>query len=140
MAAVVVLAGAAAEEVQGDDEPGDDERHQRPTRHPRARPPLTIARRRRDDRLQLELAEALVAQLVLLDEKLAVEAERVGIGAQERLDVSRAREEVPFLVLERAQVLGTDLRLGLDVRDVEALAHARLVKSGADVGHRDGEE
>src|SRR5919204_366818 len=99
-------------------------------------PPPAIALPQRRDRLQLDVAEALVAQLVLLDEQLAVEPERIGIGAQEALDVRRARQEVPFLVLQSPQVLGADLRLALDLRDVDPRVHARLPQGGADVRHR----
>ena len=57
----------------------------------------------------------LVVQAVLLDQRLAVEAERLGVGAQEALHERGARQQAPLFVLERAQVLGPDLRRGLDL-------------------------
>src|SRR4029453_2390015 len=100
------------------------------------RPARALAPAGRRDRLQLAVAPALVAPLVLPGEGLAAEPQRVGIGAQEALDVRRPREEVPLLVLEGAQILGTDLRLGFDLRDPEPGARARPPQGGADVRHR----
>src|SRR6185437_16094350 len=80
----------------------------------------------RDDRLEDCVAGVLVVEAVLLDERLAVEAQRLRVGAQEALDERRARQEAPLLILERPQVLGADLRLRLDLRDVDASAHTRV--------------
>src|SRR4051794_38361663 len=98
-------------------------------------PRATAAAARRRDRLQLDVRQALVAQLVLLQQQPRVEAQRLGVGAQERLDVRWARQQVPFLVLERTQVLRADLRRGLDLRDVDAGAHPRLSEGGPDRRH-----
>src|SRR5918996_1024205 len=68
----------------------------------RAAPPLQdlIAERVGGfDALALDLTAKLVHQ------RLAVEAEHLGVGAQEPLGVGRARQHVPLFVLERAQVL-----------------------------------
>jgi hypothetical protein len=59
---------------------------------------------------------------------------RVGVRAQKALDVRGTRQQVPLLVLQGTQVLGPDLRLGLDLRDVGAGAHARLPQRCADLG------
>src|SRR3954454_5017887 len=92
---------------------------------------LPAARRR--DRHEVVVRRSLVAELVLLEQQLGVEPERLRVGPQEAADVRRPGEEVPLLVLERAQVLGTDLRLGLDLRDVDPRAHSRLAEGGADL-------
>ena len=65
------------------------------------------------------------AGVVLVDVQLAVEAEVLGVGAEEALDVGLGREDVELLVLERAQVLGSDLRPLLELGEVESLAQAR---------------
>ena len=46
-----------------------------------------------------------------------------------------AGQDVELLVLERAQVLGADLRRLLDLGEVEALAQARLAEAVADLEH-----
>ena len=67
------------------------------------------------------------ARVVLVDVELAVEAEVVGVGAQEALDVGLRREHVELLLLERAQVLAADLRrlLGLGELDPAAVRASR---------------
>jgi hypothetical protein len=65
-----------------------------------------------------------------------VEAEQLRVGAQEGLDERRAGQHRELLVLERPQVLGADLRLALDIGDVEVLAHAGLAQRLTDAGHR----
>src|SRR5262249_7347358 len=97
--------------------------------------PALVGRAARRDRLQIDLRQPLVAQLVLLDERSRVKPERVGVRAQEALDERRSGQQVPFLVLEGAQVLGADLRLGLDLRDVDPGTHPRLAQGRADLGH-----
>ena len=62
------------------------------------------------------------ARRVLVDEQAAVEAEEVGIRAEEPGDVRLAREHVEALVLERAQVLAADHGRTLDIGDLEPAA------------------
>ena len=87
------------------------------------RPAAAAPRRARGpsgrDRAQLVVGRALVAALELVDQQAGVEPEEVAVGAQEALDVDLAREQVPLLVLDRAQVLGADLRPRLDLVDVD---------------------
>src|SRR5688500_3577245 len=78
---------------------------------------------------------SVVAQLVLLDEQLPVDPQVLRVRAQEALDESGAGQHLPLLVLDRAQVLRTDLRRRLDLGDVDPRAHPRLLQRGADVGH-----
>ena len=87
---------AGAQQVQGEDEPGDDHGDEEPRRQDRLLAAALTARRGGVDRLQLDLAEALVAQLVLVDEQLGVEVERLGVRAQEALDVRRTRAAGPI--------------------------------------------
>ena len=75
------------------------------------------------------------ARAVLVDERLAVEAERLRVGAEEALDVRRRGQDVEPLVLERAQVLRPDLRARFELGKVELLAEARLAEAGSDVEH-----
>jgi hypothetical protein len=69
---------------------------------------------------------------VLLGEQLGVEAEVLGVGAQERLDQRPVRKDPELVVLERAQVLGADLRVGLGVGDVELTPQPGLAEPLAD--------
>ncbi len=78
-----------------------------------------------------------MAQLVLVDEQLRVEIQRLGVRAQKALDVRRPGQQVPFLVLQRAQILRADLRRRLDLGDVDPRAHPRFTQRGSDVRHRD---
>ena len=72
-------------------------------------------RTRRAARPLLEVLAGDEARVVLVDVELAVEAEVVGVGPQEALDVGLRGQLLELLVLERAQVLAPDLRrlLGL---------------------------
>src|SRR5207247_10813345 len=58
-----------------------------------------------------------------------------GVRAEEALDVRLGGQEVELLVLERPQVPRTDLRVLLDLREIEALAQARLSQTGSDLEH-----
>src|SRR5256885_11383291 len=78
------------------------------------------------------LFRSLVVDPVLLHQELRVEPEILRVGAQEGLDERVARKQRELLVLERTQVLRADLRRGLDLRDVDLLAHARLPQAFAD--------
>ena len=49
------------------------------------------------------------ARVVLVDVELAVEAQVLGVGAEEALDVRVRGQQLEALVLERAQVLAADL-------------------------------
>src|SRR5207244_11298462 len=68
------------------------------------------------------------AGVVLVDVELAVEAEVLRVRPQEALDVRRARQLLELLLLERAQVLATDLRGLLELGELEPLAQARLAE------------
>ena len=81
------------------------------------------------------IGRSLVLTLVLVDERSAVEPEEIAVGPQEALDVDRARQQVPFLVLDRPQVLGPDLRSCLDLADVDPRTHPGFAQCLADVGH-----
>jgi hypothetical protein len=77
-----------------------------------------------------------VARVVLVDVQLPVEPEELRIRAEEALDVRLRREDLELLVLDRADVLGADLRCELDLRILESLAHARLAQAVADLEHQ----
>ena len=83
----------------------------------------------------LELRRIGLDALEVIDEHPPVEAEHVGVGAQERLGEGVPRKQGPLLVLERTQVLGADLRARLELGNVEVLAHPRLAQLRADVSH-----
>ncbi len=96
---------------------------------------LVALARGRGHRAHLVLHRPLVAPLELIDEQPAVEPQVVAVCLQKALDVDGAGEQVPLLVLERAQVFGTDLRARLHLADIDARAHARLAQSRADLRH-----
>src|SRR5205085_9612526 len=77
-----------------------------------------------------------VARVVLVDVELAVEAEVLGVRAEEALDVGVGRERLELLVLERAQVARADLRRLLELREVELLPQAGLAEAVPDLEHR----
>jgi hypothetical protein len=76
--------------------------------------------------------------VVLVDEGLAIEADRLCVRAQEAAHVRGRRKDVEALVLERAEVLGTDLRPVLQLGEVEVLTQPSLAQAGADVEHSGG--
>src|SRR3977135_3279013 len=94
------------------------------------------ARRHVSRRDILERVAAAEARVVLVDVELPVEAEKLGIGAQEALDVRLRGQDAELLVLERTEVLGADLRRELDLRVLEGLANARLAQAVPDLEHR----
>ena len=131
---LVPAAAGDAEQVeraeQDEDAQDDDQAGPEPRRHaPGAALAAEVQRRR------VQARRALEALLVLLDQQPGVELEVLGVGAQERLDERGAREELPLLALQRAQVLGADLRGGFDLRHVDPAPHARLAQGLADLGH-----
>src|SRR5439155_21926945 len=67
-----------------------------------------------------------VTGVVLVDVELAVEAQILGVRAKEARDGGLGRQQLELLVLERAEVLPADLRVLLDLREIEGLAQARL--------------
>jgi hypothetical protein len=77
----------------------------------------------------------LVAALELVEQHSRVESEVVAVGAEKALGVDRAGQQIPFLVLDRAEVLGADLRLCLDLADVDPLAHPCLAQCRTDIRH-----
>ena len=120
-----LLALRAAELPGGDHERRRDrDRDERDSRDPRlARPPRS--RRWRGDAARAERRVVLAdreARVVLVDERLAVEAERLGVRAQEAAHVRGCGQDVEALVLERAEVLRPDLRPLLELGEVEVLA------------------
>ena len=135
-----LLSLRAAELPGGDDERRDDrDREQRDDGHPRLARATLSSRRRRAACAQrrVVLADG-EARVVLVDERLAVEAERLRVRAQEAAHVRRGREDVEPLVLERAEVLRTDLRPLLQLGEVELLTETGLAEAGADVEHERG--
>src|SRR5262249_5824166 len=75
------------------------------------------------------------ARVVLVDVQLSVEPEVVSVRPQEALDVGAGRERVVLLVLEAADVLRTDLGLGLDLVVGELAPGARLAEGVSDLEH-----
>ena len=75
------------------------------------------------------------ARVVLVDVELAVEAEILGVGAQEAFDVGLGGQHVELLLLERAQVFPADLGRELGLREVDAPAHACFPKAVANLEH-----
>ena len=75
------------------------------------------------------------ARVVLVHVELAVEAEVLRVRAEKALDVGRSRELLELLLLERAQVLATDLCRLLELRELEPLAQARFAQAVADLEH-----
>ena len=73
--------------------------------------------------------------VVLVDVQLSVHPERVGVRAEETLDVRMRGQLVEPLVFEGAQILRPHFRAELHLVEVEALALARLSKAGADLEH-----
>src|ERR1700733_2461096 len=130
---------AARTEAADHEQRGRHHPEHEPDHGPRPQPgapalALTLAPER-GDRPHVLVGRALVPSLVLVDEQAAVEPEEVAVGAQEALDVDGAWEQVPFLVLDRAQILGANLRARLDLADVDPRADPRLSKCRADIGH-----
>ena len=73
------------------------------------------------------------ARVELVDVELTVEAEVVGVRAEEALDVRLGREQLEPLLLERAEVLAADLRRLLGLGELDPAAHARLAEAVADL-------
>ena len=76
------------------------------------------------------------AGVVLVDVQLAVESEVVGVRAEEALDVGLRRKEVEPLLLERPQVLATDLRRPFRLAEGDLTAGARFAEAVADLEQR----
>ena len=91
-------------------------------------------RRPRRERGLLDFS-AHVAGVELVHVELAVEAEVLGVGTQEALDVGLRREEVELLLLERAQVLAADLGRLLDLAESRVPGAVRLTEAVADLEH-----
>ena len=75
------------------------------------------------------------ARVVLVHVELAIEAQVLRVRAEKALDVGRSGELLELLLLERAQVLATDLRRLLELRELEPLAQARFTQAVADLEH-----
>ena len=71
-----------------------------------------------------------------VDELLRVEPELLGVVTQEGASVRRPRKRLEAFVLERHQVLGADLGIGLDLIDAETEPDALFAQRGADACHR----
>src|SRR5581483_9120923 len=93
------------------------------------------ARSRPRGRLVRPVVRQVEARCVLVDVDLAVEAEVVGVRAQEAAHVGVAGERVEVLLLERPDVLRADLRRELDLGVAEPLALARRPQAVADLEH-----
>src|SRR5262249_3010043 len=69
----------------------------------------------------------------LVDVKLSVEAEVVGVRAEEALDVRLRRQKLEALLLERAEVLRADLRRLLGLDELHPAPDARFPKTVSDL-------
>ena len=87
------------------------------------------------ERLLCALVADDVARVVLVDVELAVQAEILGVGAQEALDVRLGGKQLELLVLEGAQVLAADLGALLRLGDVDLPAEAGFAQTCADLEH-----
>ena len=130
------LSGSSEPPRRDDERRGDGDRDERDSRHPRLSRPAVTSRERRaaSAKWRVVLADR-EARVVLVDERLPVEPERLGVRAQETTHVRGRREDVEALVLEGTEVLRADLRALLELREVEVLTEARLAQAGADVEH-----
>jgi hypothetical protein len=88
-------------------------------------------RRRLDGKLLL----AGETRVVFVDVELPVEAEILSVRAQESLDVRVAGQDVEVLLLERAEVLRTDLGVSLHPGQLEPLAQPRFAQAVAYLEH-----
>ena len=70
-----------------------------------------------------------VARVVLVNVQLPIHPERIGIRAQETLDVGVAWKLVELLGLERAEVFSPHFRPELHLVEIEALARAGLAEA-----------
>ena len=84
--------------------------------------------------LFLELAPH-IARVELVHVELAVEPEVVRVRAQEALDVRLGGQHLELLLFEGAQVLATNLRRLLDLREVEPLPQPSFAEAVADLEH-----
>ena len=84
---------------------------------------------------ELRLVGLREAAVVLLDVEVPVEAEVVGIGAQESLDVCVPGQELPAFLLERLQVAVANPDRLLDVGRREVALQAGLAQAPTDLEH-----
>jgi hypothetical protein len=75
------------------------------------------------------------ARLVLVDEELCVESEVVRICAQEPPSVSIAGKEIEALILERLEIPGANVRIGVDLSKLDTVANSRLPQAASDLEH-----
>jgi hypothetical protein len=75
------------------------------------------------------------ASLVFVDEELRVEFEVVRVRAQKPPDVGIAGKEVEAVVLERLEIPRTDVRIRLDLGELDAAANPHLAETAADLEH-----
>jgi hypothetical protein len=78
----------------------------------------------------------LVLLLELIDQHPGVESQILAVRAQEAPRVDGAGKQIPFLVLDRPQVLRADLGPAFDLVHVDPGANARLSQRRTDIGHR----
>jgi hypothetical protein len=76
-----------------------------------------------------------VARVVLVDVELPVEAEEVGIGAEEALDVGLRGKHVEALLLEPTEVLAPDLGRELRLGELDPLPQTRVLQTRTDLEH-----
>jgi hypothetical protein len=86
-----------------------------------------------DHGLTRRLLSLAVPRVELVDVKLPVEAQVVGVRAQEALDVRLGRESLEALLFEGTQVARPDLGRLLDLGELELLADASLAQAVADL-------
>jgi hypothetical protein len=75
------------------------------------------------------------ARLVFVDEELCVESEVVRICAQEPPDVSIAGKEVEALILERLEIPGANVRIGVDLDELDPVANPCLAEAASNLEH-----
>jgi hypothetical protein len=121
---------ARAELSDGEKREEEESRRQQKAHRRGGDPERAAAGKRRDRRLLR--GEAGVE---LVNEGLLLETEKVCVAAEERLCIGSPRENVEPLLFERSEVLGSDLRGGLGVSQLETSANPGLTQAIADLQH-----
>src|SRR5947207_11337780 len=75
------------------------------------------------------------ALVVLVDVEAPVQAEELGVHAEEALRVRLAGHELPALFLEGGDIPLADAETGRDIIEGEAAPGARFAKAGPDIEH-----
>jgi hypothetical protein len=75
------------------------------------------------------------ARVVLVDEEISVESEVVRVRAEKSTGVGGAGNQVEALVLERLEIPRADVRIRVDLGELEAAANSRRAEAIADLEH-----